>query len=395
MPLDTFLPELYAETPSLAGSNRVAVAGPWITEAEVAAVTDAVTSGWYGNATSHIVAFEEAFAQHTQRRFALSTPSCTAALHLLLAGLGIGKGDEVIVPELTWIATASPITYVGATPVFSDVDSVDWCLSADTLEACITPNTKAAIVVDLYGNMPNYHQLQAVADKHGIVLIEDAAQSIGAMYNDKPAGAYGQAAVFSFHGAKTLTTGEGGMLVLDDEDLYNRCVILRDHGRIPGEPRLFWQNDVGFKYKLSNIQAALGLAQLQRLPSLVSRKRALFNLYQQHLGHVEGLTWSNEGDKVCHSHWMSTVFLDAALGWEKIPLMETLRDRNIDVRPVFYPLSQLPAFSGYATQMQQAKARNTTAYHLSPYGINLPSALCLEDKQIIDASEALAGLLLK
>lgn len=361
--------------------KTIPVAGPWINDDDIAAVVDAVTHGWYDNATTYIRQFEEDFATHTQRQYALSTPSCTSAIHLILAAIGVGPGDEVIVPELTWIASASPVTYVGAAPVFVDVDPNHWCMATDAFEAAITPRTKAAIVVDLYGNMPDWSALQTIADRHGVVLIEDAAQSIGASYNNRPAGSLGTAGVFSFHGAKTMTTGEGGMLVLDDPELYERCVVLRDHGRIPGDPRLFWQDDIGFKYKMTNIQAALGVSQLKRLPEMIEKKRSLFSRYQKHLANIQGLTLSHQRPEVYHAHWMSSLVMAPSLGWEKIQLMEALADHGVTVRPLFYPLSELPAFQHYPT-VNDAKKYNTVAYRLAPYGINLPSALILSDAEV-------------
>src|SRR5262245_22904218 len=243
--------------------NRIPIAGPSITQREIDYVTDAVRTAWYENANTYNTRFEQAFAERLGRRFALALPSCTSGLHLALAGLGIGPGDEVIVPDLTWIASAAPVTYVGATPVFADVDRDSWCLDAASLASCITARTKAAIVVDLYGNMPDWSALTAVARQHGIALIEDAAQAIGSRYRDKAAGAFGIAGAFSFHGSKTLTTGEGGMLVTDDERLHRRCLILRDHGRVPGDV-MYFNQEIGFKYRMSAMQAALGLAQLRQ-----------------------------------------------------------------------------------------------------------------------------------
>ncbi len=279
--------------------SRIPIAGPWITQKEIDYVAEAARTAWYDNANSYNLRFEEAMRAQINRRFAISLPSCTSGLHLALAGLGIGRGDEVIVPELTWIATAAPIAYVGATPVFADVDRASWCLDAAALEACIGPRTKAAIVVDLYGNMPDWDALVAVAERHGIALIEDAAEAIGSRFRDRPAGAFGIASAFSFHGSKTLTTGEGGMLVTDDEELYRRCLILRDHGREPGDT-MFFNSEIGFKYRMSALQAALGLAQLERLDELVARKREIFAWYRARLSNA--VTLNSEAVDVLNTY---------------------------------------------------------------------------------------------
>ena len=213
---------------------------------------------WYGSANHYHDRFERAFAEYVGTKYAVALPSCTAALHLALLALGVGPGDEVIVPDCTWIASSAPISYVGATPVFADIDAQTWCLSAETLEQCITPRTRAVIAVDLYGNMPDMDALRFVARRHGLAIIEDAAEAIGSEYHGRMAGSLGDMGVFSFHGSKTLTTGEGGMLVTDRADIISRVHVLRDHGRRPGDVS-FFNAEVAFKYKMSSFQAAFGL----------------------------------------------------------------------------------------------------------------------------------------
>ncbi|MGH7750214.1 MAG: DegT/DnrJ/EryC1/StrS family aminotransferase, partial [Candidatus Dormibacteria bacterium] len=227
----------------------IPVAGPWITDREIAYVAEAAETAWYENASSFNERFEAAFAAVVGRRHAISLPSCTSGLHLALLAAGVGPGDEVIVPDCTWIATAAPIQYVGATPVFADIDPVTWCLSARSLEAAITQRTRAVIAVDLYGSMPEMDDLLDVCARHGIALIEDAAEALGSRWRDRPAGGFGIASVFSFHGSKTVTTGEGGMVVTDDTALHRRMLVLRDHGRAPGDVAFFNQ-EVAFKYRM-------------------------------------------------------------------------------------------------------------------------------------------------
>src|SRR2546421_4031984 len=262
--------------------ERIPVAGPWITQKEIDYVTDAVTTAWYGNANVYHDRFERAFSDYVGVRHAVALPSCTSAIHLSLLALGVGAGDEVIVPDATWIASAAPITYVGATPVFADIEAQTWCLAADSFEACITPRTKAVIIVDLYGNMPDMDAVRDVARRHGIAIEEDAAEAIGSEYKGKKAGSFGDASVFSFHGSKTLTTGEGGMLVTNDAKLFERARFIRDHGRKPGD-KMFFNHEVAYKYKMSSMQAALGLAQLVRIEELLEQKRRMFKWYEQEL----------------------------------------------------------------------------------------------------------------
>ena len=214
--------------------DRIFIAGPWITQKELDYVADAVAHAWYGNANIYQERFEKAFCEYLGVKYAICLPSCTSAIHLSLLALGIGDGDEVIVPEGTWIASAAPVTYVGATPIFADIDAKNWCLSPASFDRWITPRTRAVIPVDLYGNVADYQALKEIANRHNIAIIEDAAEALGAEYQGKKAGSLGDCGVFSFHGSKTVTSGEGGMLVTDREDLYERILFLRDHWRAPG-----------------------------------------------------------------------------------------------------------------------------------------------------------------
>jgi perosamine synthetase len=367
--------------------TRIPIAGPSITEKEVQYVAEAVRTAWYGGANIFHERFERAMAAHCGRRHAVALPSCTAGLHLALGALGIGLGDEVIVPDATWIASAAPIRYVGATPIFADIDARTWCLSPEAFAAAITPRTKAAIVVDLYGSMPDWDRLLEVAARHNVALIEDAAEAIGSRLNGRPAGAFGTMAAFSFHGSKTLTTGEGGMLVFDDDALLERVLRLRDHGRKPGDT-MFFNEEVGFKYKMSSMQAALGLAQLERLGELVEAKRRIFSWYRDYLADWNLGALNPDVDGLYNSYWMTTVIVNPELGVTKELLVPHLQAKNIDARPFFYPLSAIPAFRD-TDEAAAARRRNTTAYAITPFGINLPSALNLEQSSVDEVCKAI------
>jgi len=371
--------------------ERILVSGPSITEKEISYVTDAVTTAWYGNANKYHERFERAFSEYIGVDHAIALPSCTSAIHLSLLALGVGAGDEVIVPDLTWIASAAPVTYVGATPVFADTDSKTWCLSAESFEKCITPRTKAVIPVDLYGSMPDMDNLYEVAQRHNIPIIEDAAEAIGSEYKGKKAGSFGETGVFSFHGSKTLTTGEGGMLVTDREDIYQRALFLRDHGRIPGDV-MFFNHEVAYKYKMSSMQAALGLAQLERVEELIAIKRQIFSWYQSRLSDIEGVTLNYEAPQTKNSYWMVTVILDKKYNLEKAALVKLMSERGIDCRPFFFPLSSIPAYEN-AEQARLAKQRNTVSYAISECGINLPSAMNLTQDNVNYVCDALVDVL--
>lgn len=366
--------------------KRIPVAGPSITAKEVAYVTDAAKNGWYDHANDYPERFEAAFAKYTGRKYAISLPSCTSALHLSLMALGIGAGDEVIVPDATWIASSAPITYVGATPVFADIDPHTWCLSAATIEARITKKTKAIIVVALYGHMPEWPAILKLAKAHNIAVIEDAAEAIGSRYKGKLAGSFGITSCFSFHGSKTLTTGEGGMLLTDDTKTYQRCLQLRDHGRAPGDI-LFRNLEVAHKYKMSALQAAMGLAQLERIDTLVAKKRQIFAWYEKHLAGLAGFSLNPAHPHVENSYWMSTLVWHAPHRMEKTALIAALSERGIASRPFFEPLSALEAYRTARTA--QSAKRAPISYTLSKQAINLPSALILKEVDIKRVVKAL------
>jgi len=371
--------------------SRIPVAGPSITEHEIARVTEAVSQAWFERANIYHQRFEESFAAYLNVAHAVALPSCTSAIHLSLAALGIGPGDEIIVPDITWIASAAPISYVGATPVFADVDADSWCITPESFEARISERTRAVIPVDLYGGMPDLKKLRASAARHDIKVVEDAAEAFGSRIGDRPAGSFGDTGVFSFHGSKTLTTGEGGMLTTDDDALWQRVQALRDHGRAPGD-RHFRNTEIAFKYKMSAMQAALGLAQLERAEELIAGKRRLFSWYRNRLQDIDGITLNHEAPGTTNSYWMITVMVDPRFGLDKEALMEALDGRNIDSRPFFHPLSSLPP---YATleQAQRAARENVVSYRLSPYGLNLPSGLQLTEADVDYVCNALLEVL--
>jgi perosamine synthetase len=365
--------------------NLIPIAGPWITEKEIEAVTQAAQTSWYGGAGKAVRDFEAILAKSVQRKFALALPHCTSGLHLILRAANIGPGDEVILPDITWIASAAPVEYVGATPVFCDVDPLTWCLTPSAIQRVLTRRTRAIISVDLYGGMPDYEPIEKLAREHGLLLIEDAAEAIGSRYRERPAGNFGSASVFSFHGSKTVTTGEGGMLLLDDETLYERCCFLRDHGRPPGD-RFFQNTEVAYKYKMSDLQAALGHVQMTRLDELVARKRQIFAWYAEHL-HLPGTRLNYEPPDVFNTYWMSSLVWDESHDFTKFELMQYLRERKIDTRPFFSQLSNIPAYKGRFRCEENGHA-NVVAKQLSERGINLPSALCLTREQVTYTCDA-------
>lgn len=371
----------------------IALSGPWITQKEIDYVTDAVTNAWYDQAGMYHERFEKAFAAYIGVQYAMALPSCTSAIHLSLAALNVGPGDEVIVPDVTWIASAAPIAYLGAVPVFADIDATTWCLSAQAVEEAVTPRTKAIVAVDLYGGMPDMAALRQVADRHGLPLIEDAAEACGAEYCGKKAGSFGDTGVFSFHGSKTLTTGEGGMLVTNHEELYRRALFLGNHGRQVGD-RSYYNAEIAYKYKMSSMQAALGLAQLERIDELVLRKREIFRWYQEELSPIQGITLNQEPTGTLNTYWMVTIVAAPELAIKKEAIIEQMARFGVDCRPFFHPLSSLPPFQQYP-DAQRARQRNVVSYRLSPRAVNLPSGLILTREQVRTVCGLLRDILQK
>ncbi len=344
---------------------RIYYTKPSITELEIEYANDAVRNGWGDRCYEYIVRFEEAFKKHLGVKYAIATSSCTGALHMGMAALGIGPGDEVIMADTNWIASAAPIVHLGAKPVFVDIDADSWCLDPDQVEAAITPKTKAILAVHIYGNLCDMGRLLAIGAKHGIPVIEDAAEAIGSQYRGKRAGSMGAFGSFSFHGTKTMTTGEGGMFVTNDAALYETVLTLSNHGRARGQTKQFWPDMVGFKYKISNLQAAIGCGQMDRIDELVRRKREIFLSYQKKLGGMAGVTMNPEKTSTINGYWMPTVVFSPETGITRQRLLDIFKAENIDGRVFFHPLSSLPMF--------QAQPSNQHSYGIPERAINLPS----------------------
>ncbi len=360
--------------------ERIPVAGPSITDREVELVADAARNAWYKNHAAFNHRFERLLADYVGVTHAVSTPHCTAALHLALAALGVGPGDEVIAPDVTWIASVAPIVYVGAEPVLVDIDPVTWCLDPAAVERAISPQTKAIIGVDLYGSTCDWARLQDIADRHGLALIEDAAEALGSVHHGRRAGAFGRVSAFSFHGSKTVATGEGGMLATNDKDLFDRVLFLRDHGRKPDD-RFFLNMEIAFKYRMSGVQAALGVAQMERIDELIAHKRAIFGWYRERLSSLKGVALNAEPPGTQNSYWMVTAVLDPQIGLDKFALMAELDKRNIDSRPFFSPLSSLPAFEERPRAKRFVSA-NDNGQRVSKYGVNLPSGYNMTEEKV-------------
>ena len=343
---------------------RIHYTKPSITELEIRYATDAAANGWGDQCYAYINRFEELFKEHLGVNYAIATSSCTGALHMGMAALGIGPGDEVIMADTNWIATASPIVHLGAKPVFVDILPDSWCIDPDKVEAAITPRTKAIVAVHLYGNLCDMDRLLAIGEKRGIPIIEDAAEAIGSVWHGKRAGSMGKFGAFSFHGTKTLTTGEGGMFVTNDEALYETVLTLSNHGRARSQMKQFWPDMVGFKYKMSNIQAAIGCAQIERIDSLISEKRRVFSYYKDRLKRLP-LAMNPEPINTVNGFWMPSIVVNVGVDFNRAGLLDSLKKDGIDGRVFFWPLSSLSMFD--------ACPNNVDSYAIPERALNLPS----------------------
>jgi len=352
--------------------RNIPSAGPWITDKEVDYVTDACRNGWYENWNGYLDKFESGFASYIGVKHAIATSSCTGALHIAMKALGIGKGDEVIVPESTWVATATCVSYVGATPVFADIESDTWCISPKDIKNKITKNTKAIIPVHMYGHPADMHAINKIAGENGLVVIEDAAPGIGSKINGKPVGSFGKAATFSFQGAKPIVTGEGGMLVTDDDDFYDKAYYYWDHCRATGET--LFNTDVGLKYKMSNIQAALGLAQLERIDEIISKRRQIFFWYKEYLSKNANISLNVERKGYFNNYYVPTMVLSVDSNLDALDVMSKLTKEGILNRPFFRCISKMmPVYDECITPVADS---------IVPRGINLPCASMLTEDDI-------------
>jgi perosamine synthetase len=363
--------------------KRIAYTKPSITELEVSYATDAAQNGWGERCYDYINRFEAEFRQYVGTEYAIATSSCTGSLHIGMAGLGIGDGDEVIVADTNYIAAIAPIVHLGATPVFLDVLPDTWCLDVSKVEASITPRTRAILATHLYGNLVDMDALIRIAAAHGIPVIEDAAEAIGSVYNGRPAGSMGRFGAFSFHGTKTLTTGEGGIFVTDDGDLFERVLTLSNHGRSRSRHATFVAEIIGYKYKMSNIQAAIGCAQLARIDELVSRKQEILDYYRAALETDPRITLNPVQSGCVSGAWMPTVRVDYPGRCPAEDLSRVFGENQIDVRPFFSPISSFEMFTDCP--------ENQVAHRLSREAINLPSYAEMTD----DDQDRISGLVLE
>ncbi len=365
------LPYLEAET-SQRPADFIPVYTPWLGDREAEYVLEAVQSGWISSLGKYVVQFEEEFARFCGAKYGVATSNGTTALHLALHALGLGPGDEVIVPSLSFVASANAVAYTGAKPVFADVDMETWTLLPEEAERLLSPRTKAVMPVHLYGHPAPMDEIRAIAAAHDLWIVEDAAEAHGACAGDRRTGNLGHVGAFSFFANKIITTGEGGMLTTNDGELAARLRMLRDHAMPP--ERRYWHDEIGFNYRMTNLQAAVGVAQMGRIDEFIARKRRIAELYAEGLAGLPGITLPVERPGYTNVFWMYSVLIDAPFPLTRDEVIPALRQRGIDSRPFFHPLDTLPPYLSETPRPQ--------ALALSRTGLNLPSSPRLSDEQV-------------
>ncbi len=349
------------------------VASPSLGERELQYVTESVVSGWISSTGPFVKRFEDLFASFCGTKHAVATSNGTTALHLAVLALGIGEGDEVIVPSLTFIATANAVRYAGATPVFVDCDPETWTMDIEGVRAAATPKTKAIIPVHLYGHPCDMDPLLAFAKERRIAVIEDAAEAHGALYKGRPVGSMGDIGIFSFYGNKIVTTGEGGMVVTNDDALAATMRILRDHGMSPS--RRYWHEVLGYNYRLTSLQAAVGVAQMERIDEIIGEKLRVADLYQKGLAGILGMQLPACASWARNVYWLYSVVIDPLqFGRTRDELMTILKERGIETRPFFPPCHTQPVYETGQTF--------PVSERLAGQGLSLPSATYLQDHDI-------------
>jgi perosamine synthetase len=333
-------------------------------------VNECIDTSWISSRGRFVNEFETRFAERIGVEHAVSVSNGTVALHLAMMALGIGPGDEVIVPTLTYIASANAVSYTGATPVFVDSLRDTWQMDPEDVRRHITPRTRAIMPVHLYGQACDMDALAEIAKEFRLFIIEDCAEAIGSEFKGRHVGTYGDISTFSFFGNKTMTTGEGGMVTSNDKTLIERARHLKGQGL--AAHREYWHDVVGYNYRMTNIQAAIGLAQLERVDSFVSRKQALAERYREGLSGVP-LEFHRQAPDTVHSYWMVSILVERAD--LRDPLRKHLADAGIETRPLFYPLHTMPMYS-------KNYRKHSVSEDLAWRGINLPSWPGLVEKDI-------------
>ncbi len=361
----------------------IPVAEPYFVGNEKKYVNEAIDSGWVSSIGEFIGRFEKGFADYCGVKHASSCCNGTAALHLALKAYNIKEGDEVIVPDFTFVATAAAVKYCNAKPIPVDVEEKTWNLNPDKIEEKITSNTKAIIPVHIYGCPAKMDEINEIAEKHSLKVIEDAAESHGAEYKKKKTGSLGDCGTFSFYGNKNITTGEGGIITSNDSEFIERINFLKDNAM--NKEKRYWHNEIGYNYRMTNIQAAFGLAQLEGLDKINQIKRNNAKLYSEKLSEIGNFQLPFEPDNCKNIFWLYTLLLEKKTKVKRDKLIKKLKQRGIETRNTFYPISQM--------QPYKSEESFPVSFGISERGISLPSSAKISEKEIDYVCESIKEIL--
>ena len=353
--------------------KKINYAGPSITTEDADIVRDAVLNGFYENYKVHSQLLENSLSEKLDVKYVIATNSCTAALHLAVASLNIGAGDEVITTDSSCVASAMPILYQGATPVFVDIDPLTWCISPEAIENAITPKTKAILVVHWNGHPAAMYQIMEIARKHNLLVIEDAAAALGAEFQGVKVGTIGNVGCFSFQGAKVAIGGQGGAFVTNDKEAYKLAKSLGSYGRTDSKMQ-YWSDYVGWNYSMPNLPAALAYSQLNRLKDLIEFKRNVFDIYKQGLKDTPGISLIEELTGTRSTCCYPPLMIEDSFPIPRTELLLELGKQNIDARNAQPRMSQMPMF--------ESRHHNPESLKVETNGIILPSAFNLTDDDI-------------
>lgn len=380
---ENFHPVDYASRSRL---HRIPIMEPLLTGNELAYLTDCIKTGWISSQGSYVKQFEKMFAEFCNMPYSLAVSNGTVALHLALKTLGIGQGDEVIVPDITFAASINAVIYTGATPVLADITRDTWTMEISSLERVITKKTKAIMPVHLYGHPCQMDEIMRIAKKYNLLVIEDCAEALGSKYKEQPVGSFGEAATFSFFGNKTVTTGEGGMLLFKEKKDYEKANLLRDHGM--SKQKKYWYEEVGYNYRLTNLQAAVGVAQMERVETLIQAKRKLAARYNSIFSKQKGIILPQEKSWAKNTCWLYTVIIEKEFGMTRDELISKLLKNGVETRPVFYPLHAMPPYKKFVGK----NSSFGNSIYVSDCGISFPSSVTLSENELNNIEKVVSSI---
>jgi len=365
-------------------SKKISFAGPWITQKEIDYVVDATKNGWYETYDAHTKKLEKTVADYLGVKYAIATHCCTQALHLATESLGLKSGDEVICTDFSWVATAYAISYTGAKPVFVDIDPDSWCIDPVAIRKAITDKTKAIMLVHSFGHPAQMDGIMEIAQEYNLRVIEDAAPALGSEFKGQKVGTFGDFGCFSFQGAKLTVSGEGGIIVTNDEELYKKASLLASMGRTDSQA-VFWSDMMGYQYTIGNLTAALALAQVERIEELLAKKRQIFEWYYSRLKDISGIKIIKEKNDCKSNYCYPSILLEEDITTSRDEVLERLKVLNIHCRPGFPRMSRFPVF--------EQRFPNPEAEKVERCGISLASAANLTKEDIDFVCDAITKII--